>query len=166
MIVPVFGGEPDMSYAFGYCLLLLWSFVGVGIVADTFMVAIEVITSQEKERKIQDDDGNTRILRVKLWNDTAANLTLMALGSSAPEILLSIVELILVEKPQFMHAGALGPSVVVGSAAFNLFIISAVCVMAIPEGEVRYIQGTYVYCITAFFSIFAYVWLIFVLLVF
>ena len=29
-----------------------------------------------------------------VWNDTVANLTLMALGSSAPEILLSVIELI------------------------------------------------------------------------
>jgi solute carrier family 8 (sodium/calcium exchanger) len=29
---------------------------------------------------------------VPVWNATVANLTLMALGSSAPEILLSVVE--------------------------------------------------------------------------
>ena len=35
-----------------------------------------------------------------------------------------------------MFAGELGPSTVVGSAAFNLFVISAVCVYCIPDGEV------------------------------
>jgi solute carrier family 8 (sodium/calcium exchanger) len=29
-----------------------------------------------------------------LWNPTVANLTLMALGSSAPEILLNVIETI------------------------------------------------------------------------
>ena len=29
---------------------------------------------------------------VTVWNSTVANLTLMALGSSAPEILLSVIE--------------------------------------------------------------------------
>ena len=55
-----------------------------------------------------------------------ANLTLMALGSSAPEILLSIIEIV----SSGFYAGALGPSTIVGSAAFNLLGISAVCVVA------------------------------------
>jgi len=39
------------------------------------------------------------------WNDTVANLTLMALGSSAPEILLSIIEIL----GNNFYAGKLGP---------------------------------------------------------
>lgn len=48
-----------------------------------------------------------------------ANLTLMALGSSAPEILLAVIETILTlgEPP-----GELGPSTIVGSAAYNLLV--------------------------------------------
>ena len=41
--------------------------------------------------------GETRKIRVKFWNDTVANLTLMALGSSAPEILLSVTEVDIVK---------------------------------------------------------------------
>lgn len=67
---------------------------------------------------------------VAIWNPTVANLTLMALGSSAPEILLSVIEtmnnLIAGEIP-----GELGPSTIVGSAAFNLLVISGVCVVAV-----------------------------------
>lgn len=33
------------------------------------------------------------------------------------------------------YSGELGPSTVVGSAAFNLFVISAVCIYAIPTGQ-------------------------------
>lgn len=57
-------------------------------------------------------------MKVKVWNPTIANLTLMALGSSAPEILLAIIETMTTidnDKP-----GELGPSTIVGSAAFNL----------------------------------------------
>ena len=72
----------------------------------------------------------------------------MALGSSAvrcrlrwgrcsvhgvvqPEILLSVIEVM----SNDFYSGSLGPSTIVGSAAFNLFIILAVCVMCIPEGK-------------------------------
>ena len=51
-----------------------------------------------------------------------ANLTLMALGSSAPEILLSVIEVI----GNSFYTGELGPSTIVGSAAFNLMCICAV----------------------------------------
>ena len=52
----------------------------------------------------------------RIWNATVANLTLMALGSSAPEILLSIVEVL----AEGFNSGELGPATIVGSAAFNL----------------------------------------------
>lgn len=53
-----------------------------------------------------------------------ANLTLMALGSSAPEIMLSSIEAAALEfKP-----ADLGPSTIVGSAAFNLLVITGFCI--------------------------------------
>merc|ERR1719359_1681791 len=134
--------------------------MGIAIISDVFMAAIEIITSKEVVVMNKDpESGEDRKLRLKFWNDTIANLTLMALGSSAPEILLSILELIGGE----MFAGELGPATVVGSAAFNLFVISAVCVYCIPDGEVRYIEGTSVYMITSSCSIIAYGWLYLVL---
>eukprot|EP00928_Gymnodinium_smaydae_P080280 TRINITY_DN64008_c0_g1_i1.p1 TRINITY_DN64008_c0_g1~~TRINITY_DN64008_c0_g1_i1.p1 ORF type:complete len:850 (+),score=179.98 TRINITY_DN64008_c0_g1_i1:156-2705(+) len=138
-----------------YLLGLFWLFMGVNIAADVFMGAIERITSQKK-RVFQKSTG--RLATVKVWNDTVANLTLMALGSSAPEILLSIIELLTADP--FYTSGALGPSTIVGSAAFNLFCISAVCVVAIPNGEVRMIHETTVFAVTATFSVFAYIWLL------
>jgi len=141
-------------YLFG----LMWLFLGVAEVSDIFMNSIEMITSQ-KTRKMNPATGT--FVEVEFWNPTVANLTLMALGSSAPEILLSIIELV----SRKMYSGELGPSTIVGSAAFNLLCIIAVCICAIPDGEVRKIKEVPVYMVTATFSIFAYVWLIFILLV-
>jgi len=42
-------------------------------------------------------------------------------------------------------------------------MISAVCILSIPEGEVRYVKQTSVYAITAFTSVFAYIWMYIVL---
>ena len=58
-----------------------------------FMAAIEVITSLEREVKVKKADGSKHIIVVRVWNETVANLTLMALGSSAPEIMLSVIEI-------------------------------------------------------------------------
>lgn len=88
-----------------------------------------------------------------------ANLSLMALGSSAPEIILSVIEIV----AGSFFAGALGPSTIVGSAAFNLFVIVAVCMVALPKGETRRISNMGVFLLTAIFSLFAYIWLIVIL---
>jgi len=164
LILPLFGDAeqrwPTALRAVLYCLGLAWCFMGVAIIADIFMGAIETITSK-RSRRFNSVTG--RHHTVLTWNPTVANLTLMALGSSAPEILLNVVETVVTNK---MFAGDLGPSTIVGSAAFNLLIIIAVCVSAIPDGEIRKIKEMPVYCVTAVCSIFAYVWLLLVLMVF
>lgn len=84
-----------------------------------------------------------------------ANLTLMAFGSSAPEIILSVLEALkALGEPQ----AELGPSTIVGSAAFNLLVISAVSVSAVGE-EPKKVDDVGVFATTGIFSIFAYVWL-------
>ncbi|CAE7555142.1 SLC8A2 [Symbiodinium sp. CCMP2592] len=71
-----------------YGVGMVYMFLGVSIVADMFMNSIEEITSRSKQ--VMKKDGRT--ITYKVWNPTVANLTLLALGSSAPEILLSVVE--------------------------------------------------------------------------
>merc|ERR1712106_560599 len=93
------------------------------------------------------------------WNETVANLTLMALGSSAPEIMLSVIEIF----AKGFEAGDLGPGTIVGSAAFNLFMIIGLCMYVIPDDEVRKIKHLRVFIITAAWSVFAYVWLYLIL---
>lgn len=149
--------------AFIYLLGLLWSFLGVSIVADMFMEAIEMITSKKQKLKIPDTTSETGYTEVEIlmWNGTVANLTLMALGSSAPEILLAIIEIV---GNKFV-AGALGPGTIVGSAAFNLFCITGLCVLSVPSPEVRKLDLIKVFAVTCTFSIFAYIWLIIILVV-
>lgn len=79
----------------------------------------------------------------------------MALGSSAPEILLGIIEIF----GNHFEAGDLGPNTIVGSAAYNLFVIIGYCVLVVPNGEVRRIRHLRVFFVTATWSIFAYIWL-------
>ncbi|XP_047537115.1 sodium/calcium exchanger 3 isoform X1 [Vanessa atalanta] len=145
---------------FVYFFTLMYLFIGVSIVSDRFMAAIEVITSREKEVRVR-RNGSEQIIVVRVWNETVANLTLMALGSSAPEILLSVIEI----AGKNFEAGDLGPGTIVGSAAYNLFVIIAICVMVIPDGEVRKIKHLRVFLVTATWSIFAYVWLYLILAV-
>ena len=113
---------------------------------------------------------NEEYEEVRVWNPTVANLTLMvckkkvdtnsfkALGSSAPEILLSIIEIV----GNGFKSGELGPGTIVGSAAFNLFCISAICVLAVVSPQAKKIEAFKVFIVTAFFGTFAYIWLLIV----
>ncbi|XP_031166827.1 sodium/calcium exchanger 2a isoform X1 [Sander lucioperca] len=144
-----------------YFICLMYIFMGISIIADRFMASIEVITSQEKEVTITKPNGETTVTTVRVWNETVSNLTLMALGSSAPEILLSVIEVC----GHNFDAGELGPSTIVGSAAYNMFVIIGLCVWVIPNDESRHIKHLRVFFITAFWSIFAYIWLYLILAV-
>ena len=245
LIMPFFGPSeqcwPTGLRATLYMIGMLWCFLGVAIVADLFMAAIEEITAATYVKK--DKNGKKQVykvwcaepppppwrpnapplaaaaapgapraepmrcaigrparsrrcrwrgcgeLRRGRWlssppplhsrscrgqlshlgaarvrrNPVVANLSLMALGSSAPEILLNVIEITLSD-PDGFYAGALGPSTIVGSAAFNLLVICAVCVMAISDGT-RKIEDMKVYALTASTSVFAYVWLLIILIV-
>ena len=175
IILPLFEATESQwnryGRAFAYLLGLMYMFLGVNIIADVFMAAIEVITSKTKKIKIatsnQNGDGGGTgageestaphfdTIEVKIWNDTVSNLTLMALGSSAPEILLSIIEIV----GNKFEPGELGPGTIVGSASFNLLVITAICIVCIPDNESRRIKEINVFACTSFFAVFAYIWL-------
>lgn len=75
-----------------YILTLFWLFLGIAIISDIFMDSITEITSKTVIIQVKDNLGYMVPKKVAFWNPTVANLTLMALGSSAPEILLNVIE--------------------------------------------------------------------------
>ena len=159
-----------MAQRVSHVHLLLYSFL--------FFSSIETITASKRQVTQTDPySGETKKVLVPVWNPTVANLTLMALGSSAPEIFLSIIETVgtLGRTP-----GELGPSTIVGSASFNFLVISAVSIMAVNEDSdnrtdkevledgtdrgVKKINDVNVFAITTTWSIIAYMWLFYVLI--
>eukprot|EP00117_Sycon_ciliatum_P003637 scpid12072/ scgid0623/ Sodium/calcium exchanger 2; Na(+)/Ca(2+)-exchange protein 2 len=146
-----------------FCFMgLVWMFMGVAIVADIFVGSIEVITSQKKQVTTFDPERQEMVVReVLVWNETVANLTLLALGSSAPEIMLATLEQVSnLSLDQSNVQDDLGTFTIVGSAAFNLLLISAVCVVSVPSDRVSRIDEYGVFITTAVWSLFAYFWLI------
>lgn len=146
---------------FLYLLATLYLFLGVAIASDIFMNSIEVMTSKKRSIVKLDPERGPVTLEVLVWNETVANLTLMALGSSAPEILLAVIEqALLLGKEQ---GDSLGVFTIIGSAAFNLFIITSICIMSVPSPDVKFIKEFGVFLTTTFYSIFAYVWMLLVI---
>lgn len=97
LVIPILSSlsEKQWIQAFIFFLLMLSLFMGIAIIADIFMCSIEMITSTTKKIYRQKADSiELEVIEIPVWNKTVANLTLMALGSSAPEILLATIETI------------------------------------------------------------------------
>ncbi|KAL5996158.1 Magnesium/proton exchanger 1 [Asimina triloba] len=83
-----------------------------------------------------DPGTNTEIIRhEKVWNYTIADITLLAFGTSFPQISLATIDAI--QNLGQIYAGGLGPGTLVGSAAFDLFPIHAVCVVVPRAGTLK-----------------------------
>merc|ERR1719174_1450965 len=143
------GTKPNIPMGIVFGVILIYAFIGVAIISDTFMAAIETITGWRRRVQVK---GGDKLVTVTVWNETVATLTLMALGSSAPEIFLAVIE----NFKNGFHTGDLGPNTIVGSASFNLFVIIAVCLVVIPPMDTRVIQNLNAFFVTAVFSIGAY----------
>ncbi|KAF6724062.1 Sodium/calcium exchanger 3 [Oryzias melastigma] len=55
-----------------YFVAMIYMFLGVSIIADRFMAAIEVITSQEREIVIKRPNGETTTTTIRVWNETVS----------------------------------------------------------------------------------------------
>jgi solute carrier family 8 (sodium/calcium exchanger) len=143
-----------------YTIGLLYSFIAVFIVADIFMCSIDSISSTTKKVTVTDPDGKEKTVEVPMWNGSVANIILMSLGPrTAPEIALSIAGIVTTG----FKSDPMGSSLIIGSGAFNLLVISAVSIFVIPDGESRRIKTYSVFVVTMFWSIFAYVWMLVIL---
>lgn len=136
--------------------MLAWLFFGVAIISDAFVEAIEVITSTKHIVKRKNELGEVVYNEEPVWNWVVANITLLAVGSSSPEILLSIVEacITLGETP-----GEIGPACIIGSGSYNLFGILAICTAALPDGVMKMIEHQKVFIWTTTWSLVAHLWI-------
>ena len=93
-----------------YLLVFTYILIVVALISGIFMDAVENITSRKKLIFIK---SSQKWITVVVWNSAVANLTLMALGPSAPEISLSVIEICFGD----MFNGGLGAGIFIGSAA-------------------------------------------------
>eukprot|EP00850_Spirogloea_muscicola_P006318 SM000030S11327 [mRNA] locus=s30:107720:110476:- [translate_table: standard] len=95
------------------------------------------------------------------WNATLADISLLALGTCAPQISLALIDAL--QQLGTNDGGGLGPGTIVGGAAFNLFPILAVCVLVPKKGTVKRITNYGVFVVELLWSLWAYLWLLIIL---
>ncbi|KAK7277755.1 hypothetical protein RJT34_22771 [Clitoria ternatea] len=161
----IFSGEialGDNFRAFLCFLGLAYCFIGLSAITARFFRSMESVVKHT--RKVVDVDPVTKaeIVRYeKVWNYTIADISLLAFGTSFPQISLATIDAI--QNMGKLNAGGLGPGTLVGSAAFDLFPIHAVCVVVPKAGELKKIADLGVWLVELFWSFWAYVWLYIIL---
>ena len=94
------------------------------------------------------------------WNSQIANVTLLAIGTSAPEICLCFFS-------TFIEVGGapnpLGPMVLMGTSSFNLLLVTGISI--IMAAEVKRLYDISAFLVTGAFATCAFIWLFVILLV-
>lgn len=147
---------------FLYFLGLAYCFVGLSAITARFFRSMESVVKHSRTVETIDPLTNTKIVKYeKVWNYTIADITLLAFGTSFPQISLATIDAI--RSIGNLYAGGLGPGTLVGSAAFDLFPIHAVCVVVPKAGELKKISDIGVWLVELFWSFWAYIWLYIIL---
>ena len=113
---------------------------------------------------VKDCQGKEFILNVPAWNVYVAQIGLVAIASSLPEIFLCYYS-------YFGEASdygtgtplALGPIALVGSSAINLLVV---CGIVIASTKARKIRRCGIFSLIYFFATFAFLWMTLVIAVF
>ncbi|KAF8006741.1 hypothetical protein BT93_K0905 [Corymbia citriodora subsp. variegata] len=161
----LFPGETALGDAlrtFLYFLGLAYCFIGLSAITERFFCSMENVVKQTREVVEVDPHTNSKVVgREKVWNYTIADITLLAFGTSFPQISLATIDAL--RNLGDLYAGGLGPGTLVGSAAFDLFPIHAVCVVVPKAGELKKISDLGVWVVELFWSFWAYLWLYIIL---
>ncbi|CAN6994056.1 unnamed protein product [Brassica rapa subsp. trilocularis] len=161
----LFSGESGLSdglRAVLYFLGLAYCFIGLSAITARFFKSMENVVKHS--RKVVSVDPVTKaqvITYKKVWNFTIADISLLAFGTSFPQISLATIDAF--RNMGERYAGGLGPGTLVGSAAFDLFPIHAVCVLMPKAGELKKISDLGVWLVELVWSFWAYIWLYIIL---
>ncbi|KAH6823969.1 magnesium/proton exchanger [Perilla frutescens var. hirtella] len=157
----LFHGETKLGNGFRgflYFMVLAYCFIGLSAITARFFKSMENVVKHTRTVKEIDPCTNTIVVRHrKVWNYTVADIALLAFGTSFPQISLATIDAL--RNLGKLYAGGLGPGTLVGSAAFDLFPIHAVCVVVPKAGELKKISDIGVWLVELFWSFWAYIWL-------
>lgn len=154
----------DVVLAVFYALAIVYCFLGLSAITSRFFRGMENIVQQTREVSSQDPVTGRQVIKTQhVWNYAVADITLLAFGTSFPQISLATIDACL--NLGNLYAGGLGPGTLVGSAACDLFLIHAVCIIIPRKESIKKVVDLGVWAVDLAWSLWAYVWLYIILLV-
>lgn len=164
VLSPIEMSSNDIVLAILYSLALVYCFLGLSAITARFFRGMENIVQQTRGVSFQDPDTGRQVVKQqRVWNYAVADITLLAFGTSFPQISLATIDAFL--NLGNLYAGGLGPGTLVGSAACDLFLIHALCIIVPPRESIKKVVDLGVWAVDLAWSLWAYVWLYIILLV-
>ena len=139
-------------------LFLCYSFIGLAVLSDRMIEAIKRITSRQETVRLRDIEEKTLDVERPIWNSQKSYITFLALASSAPEVFMCFFNTF---SDVNKTPSRFGPIVLIGSASFNLLVVTAVAITT--SLEVKRVENTFALWTMAAFATAAYIWLYLVL---
>jgi len=135
--------------------VIIYLFFGTAVCVEKLLKSIEMMASKTEVVTVNDlETGKDNSTVTRVFKNTFVNVTLKAIGSAIPVIQLCSYEILAND----FQSGDLGPSSVIGSAAFNLFIIIGLSISAFPNKDTRKVKNLGVLLVAAFWTTFAFSW--------
>ena len=120
-----------------YPFALLYFLLGIFVFMSKLIESLETVTSLMKRKTVADaETGTTTVIIERVFSKNLANILLL-LGSSFPLIFLCIVECL----GRGFMSGDLGPSTLLGSSAFNTFVVIGIIVST--SGQVKKVKNVW-----------------------
>ena len=145
--------------SFVYLVSLIYLLFGVGIITERIITAAEVISNHKRIVTTVTKSGEILKKKQRVWHPVVALILFAIPATSSPEILIPLIDTI---KRDF-QGSELGASLIVGSGAYHLFIITAICLVSSMDSAPKPIKNQKLFFTTSFFAIFAYLWVYLVL---
>jgi solute carrier family 8 (sodium/calcium exchanger) len=120
--------------------------------------AIKRITSRSEKVKLRDIEEKSLDVEKPIWNSQKSYITFLALASSAPEVFMCFFNTF---SDVNKTPSRFGPIVLIGSASFNLLVVTGVAVTA--SIEAKRVENSFALWTMAAFATAAYFWLYLVL---
>merc|ERR1712013_401938 len=134
LLLPLWQGD-SAGRGVVYLFALLYFLLGIFVFMNKQMESLETVTSLMKRKTVADaETGTTTVIIERVFSKNIANIILL-LGSSSPLIILCIVELF----GRVFKSGDMGPSTLLGSSAFNTFVV--IGIMVSTSGQVKKVDN-------------------------
>jgi Ca2+/Na+ antiporter len=124
----------DQFLGVAQLFILFYFFIGIAVASDILMESITQITSKTEDVEVRTLEGKSMMVGIPIWNPRIVYLSLMAIGGALPEIFLSFMSQFSDKDGQDTFAlskpNTLGTIALVGSAAFNLFVVTGFAIIS------------------------------------
>jgi len=132
----------------------------VAVLSDIIIEAIYKITQRMHLVEVKDRQEVITMIGESRWNSQIANVTLLAIGISFPEICMCFFSTFIEVNGK---PNPLGPMVMMGTSSFNILLVTGIAILY--GSSVKRLYDVAAFLVTGIFATIGFIWLFIILLI-